>query len=106
MKTHPNEVEDIEEITEAESTLLDLITRVEEGVAMTHDLQLQRAQLWENLAEVRQKQIEMYYGLIKEAQVELGKILTNMDHADIPHHAVVIHKKLRKVVQITEAGRK
>lgn len=106
MKTHPNEVEDIEEITEAESTLLDLITRVEEGVAMTHDLQLQRAQLWENLAEVRQKQIEMYYSLIAEAMVELGKILMGMEHAEIPHHAVVIHKKLTKIVQITEARKK
>lgn len=96
-------IEELKEIEEAATTLNSMIETVEERQKEMEMLHIQTAQLWQNLAEIHQERVEMYYGLLKEAKVEIGSLLMGMDHAEIPHHAVVIHNKLAKIVEITEA---
>lgn len=98
--------DEIREIEEATRELQGLFKVVEERETEMIELYKASALLWANISEVHKKRADWYFSFIKDAKDYIGSLIMNMDQAKVPHHAIVFHNKLAKIVEIVEAKKK
>lgn len=95
--------EEVQELEEAARELQDLFKITDDAEIEMMALYKANAALSANISEVHKKRADWYFGFLKDAKGWIGQLMMDMDHKDLPHHLVVFHNKLAKIVEIVEA---